>query len=100
MGDTRLVAIPSGFWGLAGVSGLWRNYAVCGLKKTNYAVFYLKKKLFFHEHDIGEFSVFLKHLLCVKLLGSSTFNSDARVDACGFLHSIRMFRCAWLRTFD
>ena len=62
MGDTRLVAIPSGFWGLAGVSGLWRNFAVCGLKKPpNYAVFGLikkKKKLFFHEHDIGEFSVF------------------------------------------
>ena len=47
MGDTRLVAIPSGFWALAGASGLWRNLCSFWPKKTNYAVFCLKKKVVF-----------------------------------------------------
>ena len=60
----------------------------------------LKKSFFFTSMILENSLFFLKHLLWVELLGSSTFNSDATVDACGFLHSIRMLRCACLRTFD
>ena len=35
----KMVGIPGGFWGLAGVSCLWRNSAVCGLKENKLCSF-------------------------------------------------------------